>query len=331
MVLEGALTIPAGTSIAQNVESGVTGRRFIVRSQNRTGSQKKWTGITEPYFSMGSNTGDEPLKAGSSEEEDSSDEEAMNVLMEPQSSSSDQRLMVKRGVDGQKIPKNSRHNEKGHVPIRSLLITASRSATIMKKGKKVQKKRSVERKKDKQTRSCSLEVDWSKNFDVIRALTNASIRMSFEQLWQWDAVSAWRVLDCLFGRGKLMLGVVEEFDGEDEQDEEEKCLDVMVVIVHRTDLIALMDSGATSNVLFSAVVKRLTLDLERSKKNGDGRRRKQVASERKSSESTPIARLVGLEDGFYYYVQYPVQPRDWSFDTETTRWCARLPDERSST
>lgn len=87
--------------------------------------------------------------------------------------------------------------------------------------------------------------------------------MTFGQLWKGAAVRARKELDRVLRKANLKQGVVEEFDGKTEQDEEENFLAVTVVSIHGTDLIALMDSKATSNVLSSAVARCLSLDLER--------------------------------------------------------------------
>lgn len=99
---------------------------------------------------------------------------------------------------------------------------------------------------------------------MIRALSNASTGILFGQLWQGNDVGVRKELDRLFGRGKQKLGVVEEFGGEDIQEEEKKCLAMIFVSVHGTNLIALMNFGAIPNVLSSTVAKRLALNLEQS-------------------------------------------------------------------
>lgn len=52
---------------------------------------------------------------------------------------------MKRTVDGQAVPENSQHNEEVQILIRSLLNPAPGDATIMNKGRKIQKKQSMER------------------------------------------------------------------------------------------------------------------------------------------------------------------------------------------
>lgn len=73
--------------------------------------------------------------------------------MEPQSSASDQLPMMKRGADGQKVPKSHRHNEDGQVLIRSLMNPAPGGAKIMNKEKSY--KRSKARQKRRQTDNVS--------------------------------------------------------------------------------------------------------------------------------------------------------------------------------
>lgn len=94
------------------------------------------------------------------------------------------------------------------------------------------------------------------------ALTNAQSGLTFGQLWQGEVAYARKELSHTPGKGKLKLSMVTEKDG-DEEDDAEKCLAVPVVHVHGQALHALLDSGATSNILSSKAVKMLALNPER--------------------------------------------------------------------
>lgn len=85
MVLEGAPTVPTGTSVDHNVESMVTGKRPVGRSQNRREPQKPdriaKTGPASQkrVLLMSKNESNDSLKVGWSKEKNSSDDEAMHV------------------------------------------------------------------------------------------------------------------------------------------------------------------------------------------------------------------------------------------------------------
>lgn len=100
-----------------------------------------------------------------------------------------------------------------------------------------------------------MEVKGFDKFDVIRALTNAPIEINVGKIWKGNDTRTRKEPDQVFGQAKLKLGVAEELDIETEQDEEKNDY-VTVVIIHKTDLIALVDSEATSNVPSSVVARR---------------------------------------------------------------------------
>lgn len=90
--------------------------------------------------------------------------------------------------------------------------------------------------------------------------------MNFGQLWQGNAARARKGLDCVFGKGKLKLGVVEEESGVTVEERKEKCLARVIVGISRSQLFALMVSGATPNVLYSALSRQFSFDRERTRK-----------------------------------------------------------------
>lgn len=199
--------------------------------------------------------------SGERSAEEREGEHGVNVIMEAENPEDDCLMALKRGADGQPLPKNHKSGEQG-APIGSLLnpetkpVEARKPVTPSKKKKskkKVTKKTSKQKKKDPNT-------DCPEKYDVVSALTSAPSGITFGQLWRGDATSARKELDRIFGKGKLKLGVVADVKGAvEENEEEEKCLAVTKVSMYGLDVYALMDSGATPNVVSPRVVERLSL------------------------------------------------------------------------
>lgn len=84
--------------------------------------------------------------------------------------------------------------------------------------------------------------------DVISALTNAQLGLTFGQLWQGGAAIAKKDSDRLFGKEKLRFGIVEDYSCTEET-KEENCLAVALAKIHGIEVYALLDSEASPNVI----------------------------------------------------------------------------------
>lgn len=64
----------------------------------------------------------------------------------------------------------------------------------------------------------------------------------------------------IFLKTTMKLGVIEEKSPESVEKEEKKCLAFEMVRIHGKEAFALMDSGATANVLSTQLVRKLLKD-----------------------------------------------------------------------
>lgn len=175
-------------------------------------------------------------------------------------------MAFKRAADGQPLPKTPRMGSQDPMPIRSLLNPVP--ADVEKKS--VRKKKTSSQRKMKKKRSHprrhSAMIDRPEKYDVISAMTNAPSGLTFGQLWRGDAASAEKDLDRMLGKNKLKVGVLEEDKNQGNDEQEEKCLAVASLKDHGLEAYALLDTGATPNVMSLQLAKQLGLQLQETKK-----------------------------------------------------------------
>lgn len=187
----------------------------------------------------------------------------MNVILDEKARRTHRVLAVMQGASGEPKRKQARQNGSNPMPIENLLNPEPIESKKGKGSKRASKKK--DHKKKAKHKPQTFKAERPEKYDVVSALTNAQSGITFGHLWQGNAAYARKELDRIFGKGQLKLGVVEEREQNDE-DTEEKCLAVAPVRIHGMELYALMDSGATPNVLSPSVVKWLSLNPEGTKK-----------------------------------------------------------------
>lgn len=137
---------------------------------------------------------------------------------------------------------------------------------VVSRLKKTTARKTAKAKGTRKNKTCRVSpVERPGLYDVVSALTNAQSGITFGQRWHGGATSAKKELGCIFGKGKMKLGVFELSSIGDDDEIEERCLAISLVQVHGTEVYALMDSKATPNVISPKFARKLVLQPKETK------------------------------------------------------------------
>lgn len=172
--------------------------------------------------------------------------------------------------------------------VKELLNPGSAEETNTKTRRKMRKKKSTSKKSKAKKRT--FRAEHPEKYNALSALTIAPSGFTFPQLWQGEAVHAWKELNHILGKGKLKLIVMAEQDV-DSNDDEDRFFAVSILHILSQPFQSFLESRATPNVMSPDAVKELLLSSQETS------RVVTMASEAKSGVVRKLMRVPVMLEG----------------------------------